>query len=167
MSPSIFSQLRRAWQLLLWWWWWVWKVHWIRPLQPPPRKGAQNVNKIRFGLLLQNTALMRRTSKTPLTTFSGYSIKAANFRLNKCNRLTLHICSKRRTGLKYCLTMVLNWSKDTVSALAVLVGYELGEPSKLVSGKTWDFVPTRGGGGLPIPSCYHFFPKLNLPWNCQ
>ena len=22
------------------------------------------------------------------------------------------------------------------------------------------------GGGLPILSCYQFFPKLNLPWNC-
>ena len=160
MSPSIFSQLRRAWQLLLWWWWWVWKVHRIRPLQPPPRKGAQNVNKIRFGLLLQNTALMRRTSKTPLTTFSGYSIKAANFRLNKCNRLTLHIPSKRRTGY---LNMVLNWCKDTVSALAVLVGYELGEPSKLVSGKTWDFVPTRGGGVWPNPNFFVKLSKQNKP----
>ena len=42
----------------------------------------------------------------------------------------------------------------------------LEEPSNriFVKKKTWNSGSTKGEG-LPIPSFYHFFPKLNLPWN--
>ena len=38
----------------------------------------------------------------------------------------------------------------------------LGEPSNLIFGKIWDFGPTEGGGGLPIPNFYPIFPEQTL-----
>ena len=40
----------------------------------------------------------------------------------------------------------------------------LGEPSNLIFGKIWDFGPTEGGRGLPIPNFYPIFPEQYLLW---
>ena len=40
----------------------------------------------------------------------------------------------------------------------------LVKPPEGIFVKTWDFVPMRGEGSDPIPSCYPNFPKQNFSW---